>query len=231
MNNKLIILIPAYEPTKDFIQLLKDIKKSNVTTIVVNDGSNSKYDEIFEEVSKYAKVLNHEINQGKGIALKTGIKYIDDIFKENYTIITMDCDGQHTIKDALKLGEYSINNPSELVSGKRLRDKKIPLRSKIGNSITRFVFKNITKLDIYDTQSGLRAFSKELVPLMLKTSGDRYEYEMNVLLNCSKNKVKITELPIETIYIDNNSNSHFKTIKDSFKIYKRLLNFLFTKST
>lgn len=231
MNNKLIILIPAYEPTKEFIQLLKDIKKSNITTIVVNDGSNSNYDEIFEEASKYAKVLKYEINQGKGIALKTGIKYIDDTFKENYTIITMDCDGQHTIKDALKLGEYSINNPSELVSGKRLRNKKIPLRSKIGNSITRFVFKTITKLDIYDTQSGLRAFSKELVPLMLKTSGDRYEYEMNVLLNCSKNKIKITELPIETIYIDNNSNSHFKTIKDSFKIYKRLLNFLFTKST
>lgn len=229
MNNKLIILIPAYEPTKDFIQLLKDIKKSSITTIVVNDGSNSKYDEIFESASKYAKVLKYEINQGKGIALKTGIKYIDDTFKENYTIITMDCDGQHTIKDALKLGEYSINNPSELVSGKRLRDKKIPLRSKIGNSITKFVFKAITKLDIYDTQSGLRAFSKELVPLMLSTTGDRYEYEMNILLNCSKNKIKITELPIETIYIDNNSNSHFKTIKDSFKIYKRLAYFMINK--
>ena len=231
MNNKLVILIPAYEPTKDFIELLKKIKQNKITTIVVNDGSNSNYDEIFESASKYAKVLKHEVNKGKGEALKTGIKYIDEVYKEKYIIITMDCDGQHTIKDALKLGEYAINNNNELISGKRLRDKKIPLRSKIGNSITRFIFRIITGIDIYDTQSGLRAFSNKLVPLMLDTPGDRYEYEMNVLLNCSKNKIKITEISIETIYIDNNSNSHFKTVKDSIKIYKKLLKFLFTKNT
>jgi hypothetical protein len=79
---------------------------------------------------------------------------------------------------------------------------------------------------VYDTQSGLRAFSNKLVPLMLEIEGNRFEYEMNVLLECSSKKIKITEIEIETIYIDNNSHSHFRTIKDSLKIYKNIIKFL-----
>lgn len=222
MNKNTIILIPAYEPTSEFINLLRKLKENKLKTVVVNDGSNSHYDEIFRIASKYATVLKHEINKGKGIALKTGIKYIYEEVKNNYVIITMDCDGQYTIEDALKLGNYALEHDNELVTGKRLRDKKIPLRSKIGNSITRFFYRLITKLDIYDTQTGLRAFSNKLIPLMLEVDGDRFEYEMNVLLRCCKEKIKITELEISTIYIDNNSNSHFHPIKDSIKIYKEI---------
>lgn len=230
MNNKIIILIPAYEPTIEFINLLKKIKQEKLTTIIVNDGSNSSYDEIFKQASKYAHVLTHEINKGKGVALKTGIKYINENIKAPYVIVTMDCDGQHTIKDALKIGNYASKNPNELVIGKRLRDKKIPLRSKLGNGITRFFYRTITGLDVYDTQSGLRAFSNKLVPQMLEIEGDRFEYEMNVLLELPLKKIKITELQIETIYIDNNSHSHFRTLKDSIIIYKKIFKFLFTKN-
>ena len=137
----------------------------------------------------------------------------------------MDCDGQHTIKDALKLGEYTLNNNEELVTGKRLRNKITPLRSKIGNSITRFVYRTITGLDVYDTQTGLRAFSDKLVPLMLEIEGERFEYEMNVLLTCSTKKIKITEIQIDTIYIENNSGSHFNSVKDSIKIYKEIFKY------
>ena len=226
MNDQIIILIPAYEPTIEFIELLKKLTKENLTTIVVNDGSDFNYDEIFKKASRYATVLTHEVNKGKGAALKTGIKYINENIKEPYVIVTMDCDGQHTIKDALKIGNYALENSNELVIGKRLRDKKIPLRSKLGNSITRFLYRTITGVDVYDTQSGLRAFSFQLVPLMLDIEGDRFEYEMNVLLTCSTNKIKMTELQIETIYINNNSHSHFHTIKDSIRIYKEIFKFL-----
>jgi hypothetical protein len=226
MTNEIIILIPAYEPTTNFLNLLKNLKKENLTTIVVNDGSNSDYDKIFKSASKYATILSHEINKGKGAALKTGIKYINKTIKNDYIIVTMDCDGQHTIKDALKLSNYATKNKNELIIGKRLRNKKIPLRSRIGNGITRFFYRTITKVDVYDTQSGLRAFSNKLVPLMLEIEGNRFEYEMNVLLECSSKKIKITEIEIETIYIDNNSHSHFRTIKDSLKIYKNIIKFL-----
>lgn len=226
MTNQIIILIPAYEPTKIFIDLLETIKKENLPTIVVNDGSNSNYDNIFKQASKYATVIKHNTNKGKGAALKTGIKYIKDNFKPNYIIVTMDCDGQHTIKDALNLGNYALTHSDELIIGKRIRSKKTPLRSQMGNKITRFFYRFVTGIDIYDTQTGLRAFSNKLVDLMLEIKGDKFEYEMNVLLKCTTNKITITELEIETIYINNNANSHFRTIKDSFYIYKEIFKFL-----
>ena len=225
-----VVLIPAYEPEENFIKLIKELSNTDFQIVVVDDGSGKKYKKIFDEISKYAKVISYPTNRGKGYALKKGLKHIKDNYN-SYVIVTMDCDGQHTIKDALKISEQSLKNNNKLILGKRIRNEKTPLRSKIGNSITRFIYKLTTGLDVYDTQTGLRAFTDELIDFFIDVEGDRYEYEMNVLLNCSKDKIKITELPIETIYIDNNSNSHFKTIKDSFKIYKRLLKFLFIKNT
>ena len=141
----------------------------------------------------------------------------------------MDSDGQHTIKDAKKLLEYTEQNKEVLTIGKRLRDKKIPLRSKVGNEITKFVFLLATGVKIYDTQSGLRCFSSELVDLFLNIDGDRFEYEMNILMYCAKNKIKMKEIVIETIYIDNNSGSHFNKFKDSYLIYKNIIKNLFNK--
>ncbi len=225
--DKTIILIPAYEPDNKLIKLLRSIKDKNneADIIVVNDGSNSKYDEIFNLSKRYATVLAYEENHGKGYALKYGLTYIKIHYKDNYFIVTMDCDLQHTIEDAMKLVNYLKANKNTLVLGKRIRSGKTPLRSRLGNSITKFIFYITTGLNIYDTQTGLRVFSSELIDYMLEIEGDRYEYEMNVLLNLRKNNIKVKEIEIETIYIDNNSGSHFNTIKDSFKIYKEILKF------
>lgn len=226
MNEKIIVLIPAYEPNASMLNLLRELKKHNLKTIIVNDGSDTKYDNIFAEAEKYAKVLKHDVNKGKGLALKTGLKYINETIKSDYTVVTMDCDGQHKVSDAIKICEYSLKNPDKLILGKRLRSNKTPLRSRFGNSVTRFFYRITTGLDVYDTQTGLRAFSKELIPFMLQVEGDRFEYEMNVLLKCASNKINIQEIEIETIYIDNNSHSHFNTIKDSILVYKEIFKFL-----
>ena len=226
---KKVILIPSYEPDNKLIKLVKDLSKEEVDVVVVNDGSNETFDNIFKDVEKYAKVLTYNENMGKGYALKTGLKYIKDKYKEDYLIITMDSDGQHTIKDAKRLIEYIENNQNVLAIGKRLRDKKIPLRSKLGNSITKFVFFLTTGVKVYDTQSGLRCFSDKLIDYMLNVDGDRFEYEMNVLMLCAKNKIKMKEIVIETIYIDNNSGSHFNKFKDSYLIYKNILKNLFKR--
>ena len=60
---------------------------------------------------------------------------------------------------------------------------------------------------------------------MLEIEGERFEYEMNVLLTCSTKKIKITEIQIDTIYIENNSGSHFNSVKDSIKIYKEIFKY------
>lgn len=220
---KKVALIPSYEPDNKIINLVNQLKKSSYEVVIVNDGSSKKYNKIYKEIEKNAYVISYKKNMGKGYALKKGISYINDNYKD-YIIITMDCDGQHTVKDAEKLFEYNKDNLDTLVLGKRLIDKNVPKRSMIGNTITRIIYGIVTKRKIYDTQTGLRSFSYKLVDYMLSIDGDRYEYEMNVLLNLNS-EIKVKEIVIETIYIDENKSSHFDTIKDSYLIYKQIIKF------
>lgn len=226
MDKRIIVLIPAYEPTMVLIDLLKRLKREELDVVVVNDGSGDDYNGVFDKVEEYASIIEHDVNRGKGAALKTGFSYIKDKYKDNYVVVTMDCDGQHSISDALKIGRYALEHKEELVLGKRVRSSKTPLRSRLGNAITRFFYRITTGLDVYDTQTGLRAFSSELIPFMFDVEGERFEYEMNMLLKCSLNKIKIKEIEIETIYIDNNSHSHFKAVRDSILVYGQIVKFL-----
>ena len=221
---KRIALIPAYEPANRIISLVKELTDNNFKVIVVNDGSKKKYDKIFDEVKDMAHIINYKENKGKGYALKKGYSYIKDNYNQ-YIVVTLDSDNQHTVKDAIKLCDYAEEHKDTLVIGKRIRNEKTPFRSKIGNAITKMVYTVATGTYIYDTQTGLRAFTNILMPFCLSIPGNRYEYEMNVLLRASKEQIPIKEIEIETIYYNNNANSHFNTLKDSFRIYKEIIKF------
>ena len=220
-----IVLIPSYEPDEKLVKIINELSNTNYDLIVVDDGSGVNYKPIFDKIKGKCKFISYSENHGKGYALKTGFKYIKENYNE-YVLVTMDSDGQHTINDAAKLLEYAEKNKMVLVTGMRKRDKKVPLRSRLGNGITRFLYKKITNLDVYDTQTGLRAFSNELMDFMMGIYGDRFDYEMNVLLECAKNGIEIKELQIKTIYIENNKSTHFKTVSDSYKVYKEILKYI-----
>lgn len=220
---KYIILIPAYKPDNKLLKLLKEID-NKYPVVVINDGSDKMHNSVFNAAKKYSHVISYKENMGKGYAIKTGLNYIEDNY-EKYIVVTMDADGQHTLNDAINLCDYVDKNPNVLALGKRKFDKKAPFRSRIGNYIARKSFKKATKLDIYDTQSGLRAFSYKLNDYMLNVPGYRYEYEMNVLLHLNDNHIDYKEIPIETIYLDKNRSSHFNTLKDSYRIYKNILKY------
>ncbi len=219
---KYIALIPAYEPDEELKNVVGDLKKYGFIVVIVDDGSGKDYEKYLDVPAD--KIISYETNMGKGYALKTGYRYIKENYN-NYIVVSVDCDGQHKADDAYKLCEYVKDNPNTLVIGKRPRKKNVPLRSKLGNAITRFIFFTATLRHIYDTQSGLRAFSNNLMDDMLSISGNRFEYEMNVLLYLNKNHIKHKEIEIKTIYIDNNRKSHFKTIRDSYRIYKQIFKF------
>ena len=223
MNKKTIVLIPSYEPDNILITLVNNLSKENMEIVVVDDGSGLEYKNIFDKCEKKANVISYEKNEGKGYALKTGLKFIKDNYTEPYIIVTMDSDGQHTITDTKRLINEIKENEKILILGKRTRNEKIPFRSKLGNSITKVIYKLTTGLDVYDTQTGLRAFSNILIDYLLEIEGNRFEYEMNVLLKCAIDKVKIKEVEISTIYINNNSGTHFNAIKDSYRIYKDII--------
>ena len=220
---KKVSLIPAYEPTESLIDLLKELKKDKFTIVVVDDGSGKKYKKIFDKAKDYAEVISYTPNMGKGHALKEGLKLIKDKYSD-YKIVTMDSDGQHTVKDANRLLEQV--KPNTLLLGKRMIEKNTPLRSRLGNTITRVVNYLASGVKIYDTQTGLRAFDSSIIDYLLNVKGNRFEYEMKCLLQSKKNNVNIEEIVIKTIYLNNNSGSHFNTIKDSYRIYKEIIKFI-----
>lgn len=217
---KYIALIPSYEPDERLIKIIDELIKSKFDVVLVNDGSSKAYDEIFNKC-KATKYLSYKENKGKGYALKTGLKYINDNYKDT-VVVTMDSDGQHTVKDATNLCNIVSKMKDTVLLGKRVRSEKTPFKSKIGNDLTRLIYRVSSGIDIYDTQTGLRAFKSDLIPFMLEIEGNRFEYEMNVLLESPRNGIKLIEEDIEVIYEDNNSGTHFHPIKDSYRIYKHI---------
>ena len=222
-----IALIPAYNPDVCLIQVVQQLKEKGFWILVVDDGSSEKHKVIFQEIDDAGSILilTHTKNKGKGSALKTGLAYIENYISDNYTVVTVDADGQHSPKDVEMICRAAQTHPGCLVLGSRRIQKKTPLKSRLGNQITRMVYMLITGIHIYDTQTGLRAFDNTLLPELLKIPGERYEYEMNVLLACSRKKIPMREIGIETIYIDDNTGSHFNPLKDSYRIYKEILKF------
>ena len=220
-----ITLIPAYEPGEKLVELAEQMSTAGFALVVVDDGSGERFREVFDKVALFATVLTHETNKGKGCALKTGLAYISDNFSQGCIIVTVDADGQHSVEDSIRVCDCASNNQGSLVLGCRSFKDGTPIRSLFGNTLTKLVFRLSTGISVSDTQTGLRAFGSELLPFMLSVNGERYEYEMNVLLECSRQELSIKEVKIETIYFDNNSGSHFSTVKDSFRIYKEIIKF------
>ncbi len=219
MEYQKVILIPAYTPDEKLISLLKMLTEHGTVNIVVNDGSGHDYDALFKKAEVYAVVLRHEENRGKGAALKTGLQYIEKFVKPPYIIVTADADGQHAVSDIIRAASVAEREPDSLVLGSRKIEKNAPFRSRFGNGLTRAVFRISTGTAIYDTQTGLRAFCDKYVSFMKDIPGERYEYEMNVLLCWARAKRSVREIWIKTIYIDGNTSSHFHVIRDSILIY------------
>lgn len=221
--NRIISIIPAYCPTYSLINTIDSLVKNDIDIVVVDDGSGKKYEWLFNSIKNKVTLLRHEINKGKGAALKTAMQYIDNNF-DDYVIVCVDADGQHLVKDVINCSRNV--NDNELVLGVRRFDRsKVPFKSYYGNKITEVIFKLFTGVYVSDTQTGLRAFNKSLVKEFLKVDSERYEYEMNQLLYCAKEKIDIKEIEIETVYENNNQSSHFHPFRDSFLIYKQILQF------
>lgn len=224
------ILIPAYKPDTKLVDLVDQLRKQNLSITVVDDGGGETYAAIFEQCKQLgAQVAVHTINQGKGRAMKTGIN--DILMRPNASeiqgVITADADGQHTPEDIMKVIAAMEANPDTLIMGSRAFSGKVPFKSRAGNAITRCVYSIASGIRISDTQTGLRGLPASHLPQMLKIDGERYEYEMNMLMKLKEISLPVIEVPIETIYIDDNKGSHFNPLRDAWKIYKVIFTYMF----
>ena len=183
-NARAVVLIPAYKPDERLIDLTRELIMDNgLDVLLVDDGGQEAFAHIFEECRKLgAEVAVHAVNMGKGRALKTGINAAMLKWPDMAGIVTADADGQHTPKDILRLIDALHEHPDKLVLGSRAFTGNVPLKSLWGNRITRWVYALASGVKVGDTQTGLRALPASSLPAMARIDGERYEYEMNVLL-------------------------------------------------
>ena len=224
------VVIPAYMPDEKMLGVVERLKDKGLRFVVVDDGSGEDYREIFDRLERDNPedlvLLRHETNLGKGRAMKTAFEYLYENADHGDGLVTVDADGQHLPEDVEKVVEVWEEHPESLVLGSRHFTGNVPFRNKTGNGMIRTIFAVATGVRVYDTQTGLRAFSVSRIPEMLKLKGDRYDYEMSQLLYAAKERIEIVEAPIETVYISGNKSSHYKVLKDSLRISKMVFFFM-----
>ncbi len=226
------VIIPSYEPDDKLITLLEALKQTGIShVVVVDDGSGAQYETFFElaEEMDNCTVLHHAVNLGKGRALKTAFNHCLRVYGESPGCVSADSDGQHTPADILACMRKLWENPQALILGCRDFDApSVPARSSFGNKCTRKVFRYLLGLSVSDTQTGLRAIPTLFMKELMQVKGERFEYETNMLIETKNLNIPILEVPVETVYIEENKTSHFNPIKDSVRIYLVFGKFLFS---
>ncbi len=222
---KIAVIIPAWQPDTRLNLLVDELLQSEIALIVIlDDGSMPPVGDGVAEQTR-VRVLRHGTNLGKGRALKTAMNYVLVERPELTGVVTADADGQHLAEDVLRVAVTLAGSLARAVLGVRGFADDVPLRSWLGNAVTRYVFWFLARRRVSDTQSGLRGFPTGIIPELLSLQGERYEYEMNVLAHLCRTNMPPIEVPIRTVYLEQNRSSHFNPVRDSMRIYFVLLRF------
>lgn len=223
----MVVLVPAYEPDDRLVALVVALRaaRPHVPVVVVDDGSGAAYAHVLAAAGRAgAEVLTQPVNRGKGAALRTGVAHV--IARHpGAGLVCADCDGQHTVPDVLAVADRTARGDAAVVLGARRFTGAVPLRSRFGNAATRVAFRLGTGVPVQDTQTGLRGYPSAMLPWLLDVPGDRFEYELAVLLRAADEGKHVVEVPIATVYLDANASSHFRPLVDSVRVYAPLLRF------
>ena len=224
------VVLPSLNPDEKLLHVLEGVIAEGFTDIIiVNDGSDDDHKEPFLRAGALPEVtiLTHETNLGKGRALKTAFEYCLINRPEIDGVVTVDGDNQHLPEDILACARRMTVLGNSVVLGARdFNRHNVPFKSFYGNTITRLVFRAFCGISITDTQTGLRAIPACYLKLMTQIEGERFEYETAMLLELRKNNIDLSEVKISTVYIDENSTSHFRPLHDSVMIYRMILRYI-----
>ncbi len=225
----IFIIVPTLNPNTELLDdFLEKLKKEFKNILVYDDGCREEYKDYFKKLEKKKiVVLHHYINLGKGRAMKDAFNYILNEYPDIKGVVTADSDGQHSVEDCIACAKKVLERPDALILGCRNFDEShVPKRNRFGNKTTRNVLKLFVGISVTDTQTGLRGLSREVMMKMMTSQGDRFEYETNQLIDTIDKEIPIVEIPIKTIYVNGNTESHFNPIKDSIAIYKIFIKYI-----
>ena len=224
---RLAVVVPAYQPDTRLVGLVDDLHEAlpGCRVLVVDDGSGPDYVAVFAQArAQGAVVVTHQINSGKGQALRTGLARAATTWPDA-DVVCADADGQHTPAD-IRAVATRVRTTGHMTLGVRRFTGRVPLRSRVGNTATALLFAGATGWRLRDTQTGLRGFPAGELAWLQTVPGDRYEYELSQLLEAHERGLVVEEVEIATVYEPGNTSSHFRPVQDSARIYAPLLRFI-----
>ncbi len=232
-EKRITVIIPSLNPDEKLMKVVKGLEEHGFDDIiVVNDGSRAENLCNFPDVGEHPSctVLTHPQNRGKGAALKTAFEYFLKNREGRAGVVAVDGDNQHLPSDVLACCEKMLETGNLVLGVRDFSLPNIPLRSRFGNKTTSLVFRLAMGIKLSDTQTGLRAFPREILHHMCEIGGERFEYETNMLLELKERGINFVEQKIQTVYIEENKTSHFRPIVDSIKIYSLILKFVLSSA-
>ena len=228
---KISVVLPSLDPDEKLIAVVDGLLEHGFTDIIlVNDGSKQENLHYFYDLAAQhpeINLLHHEVNKGKGAALKNAFRWFLENRPDSYGVVTVDGDNQHHPADTRACCENMLQTGHVTLGCRDFTLDHVPPRSRFGNQTTSAIFKIFVGMTLSDTQTGLRAIPRRALELFCEVSGDRFEYETNMLLAMKQNGILFDEVKIRTVYIEENKSSHFHPIRDSWRIYKLILKHFF----
>ena len=229
--SKISVVLPSLDPDEKLIRVVDGLLEYGFTDIIlVNDGSKAENLHYFTDLAAQhpqITLLHHEVNKGKGAALKNAFRYFLENRPEGIGVVTVDGDDQHHPEDTKRCCEQMMASGNIVLGCRDFTLDHVPARSRFGNHTTSAIFKIFVGMTISDTQTGLRAIPRKQLETLTKIAGERFEYETNMLLAMKDNGMAFDEVKIRTVYIEENKSSHFRVIHDSWRIYKLILKHFF----
>ena len=228
---KISVVLPSLDPDEKLIAVVDGLLEYGFTDIImVNDGSKQENLHYFLDLAAQhpeIHLLHHEVNKGKGAALKNAFRWFLQNRPEGYGVVTVDGDNQHHPADTKACCEHMMKTGHTVLGCRDFNQEDVPARSSFGNKTTSMIFKLFVGMTISDTQTGLRAIPRKVLEQLVDVYGDRFEYETNMLLAFKQKGIPFDEVKIRTVYIEENKSSHFRVIHDSWRIYKLILKHFF----
>ena len=225
--SKVSVVLPSLDPDEKLTAVIDGLLEYGFQDIIlVNDGSKEANLHYFTDAAKAhpeITLLTHEVNRGKGAALKTAFSWFLANRPQGLGVVTVDGDNQHHPEDTRACALHMLETGRVTLGCRDFSLPDVPPRSRFGNRTTSLVFKLFCGITLSDTQTGLRAIPRSAVEAFTQVYGDRFEYETNMLLAMKTAGIPFDEVKIRTVYIEENKSSHFHWLRDSWRIYKLIL--------
>ncbi|MBV8518713.1 MAG: glycosyltransferase family 2 protein [Acidobacteria bacterium] len=214
MTERVCVLIPALNAERTLPPIVADARRRLEPVVVIDDGSRDRTGDVARAAG--AQVLRHEVNRGKGGALKTGFAWA--LANSFDAAITLDADGQHLPGEIPKFLAARAETGADLIIGGRahLFAHMLP-RRRAANRFSAWCIAKTSGTPISDSQSGFRLYSASLLRrLTLRTDG--FDMESEVIVRAGRSGLKIVTIPIELGFVDGISTSHYRPLKDTLRI-------------